>query len=363
MFKQILKNKIINGNCLEELKKIPDKSFDLVFADPPYNLQLGKNLKRPDNSNVSSVDDQWDKFDSFKSYDSFCLLWLKECKRILKENGSIWLIGSYHNIFRLGYHLQNLGYWILNDVIWRKNNPMPNFKGTRFTNAHETLIWACKNKKSKYTFNYQSLKCLNDDLQMRSDWLLPICSGKERLKKNGKKIHSTQKPESLIHRILLATTNKGDLVLDPFLGTGTTAVVAKKLGRVYLGIEKDKSYFAAAQLRVSKSKKIEDDSLDTLENNRSKPRIPFGSLIEMGLLQPGTILFDNKKKINAKIMVDGSIKYKQSEGSIHKIAAKIMGIESCNGWTYWHYRDGNSNLLIDNLRQKFINKNLPINFT
>ena len=300
MFKQILKNKIINGNCLEELKKIPDKSFDLVFADPPYNLQLGKNLKRPDNSNVSSVDDQWDKFDSFKSYDSFCLLWLKECKRILKENGSIWLIGSYHNIFRLGYHLQNLGYWILNDVIWRKNNPMPNFKGTRFTNAHETLIWACKNKKSKYTFNYQSLKCLNDDLQMRSDWLLPICSGKERLKKNGKKIHSTQKPESLIHRILLATTNKGDLVLDPFLGTGTTAVVAKKLGRVYLGIEKDKSYFAAAQLRVSKSKKIEDDSLDTLENNRSKPRIPFGSLIEMGLLQPGTILFDNKKKLMLK---------------------------------------------------------------
>ncbi len=231
-------NQILNGDCLRELKKIPDKTFDLIFADPPYNMQIGEKLTRPDSSKVNGVNDKWDQFNSFNHYDDFCKSWLSECKRILKDNGSIWVIGSYHNIFRLGYHLQNLGYWLLNDVIWRKNNPMPNFRGTRFTNAHETLIWASKSKKSKYTFNYQSLKCLNDDLQMRSDWKLPICNGKERLKRNGKKIHSTQKPEALLHRIILATTNKGDTIFDPFLGTGTTAVVSKKLGRNYFGIEK-----------------------------------------------------------------------------------------------------------------------------
>ena len=357
------KNKIINGNCIEELRKIPEKSFDLIFADPPYNMQLGEVLERPDNSKVASVNDAWDKFKDFDSYDKFSNLWLKESKRILKDNGSIWVIGSYHNIFRLGYHMQNLNYWILNDVIWRKNNPMPNFKGTRFTNAHETLIWASKSKKSKYTFNYQSLKCLNDDLQMRSDWLIPICNGKERLKKKGKKIHSTQKPESLLHRIILATTNKGHSILDPFLGTGTTAVVAKKLGRKFCGIEKDKNYFSAAQERIFKTKKIEDENLDTIENNKSKPRIPFGSLVEMGILKPGSILFDQKKKIYARIMVDGSLKYKRSEGSIHKVAAQIMGTESYNGWTYWHYQDGKNTFLIDNLRQKFINNNLSINFS
>ncbi len=347
-------NKVINGDCLEELKKIPDKTFDLVFADPPYNMQIGEKLTRPDSSKVNSVTDKWDQFNSFKHYDEFCESWLKECKRILKDNGSIWVIGSYHNIFRLGYHLQNLGYWLLNDVIWRKNNPMPNFRGTRFTNAHETLIWASKSKKSKYTFNYQSLKCLNDDLQMRSDWTLPICSGKERLKKNGKKIHSTQKPEALLHRIILATTNKGDTVFDPFLGTGTTAVVSKKLGRNYYGIERDKKYFKAALDRISQTKIIEDNYLDTIENNKTKPRIPFGSLIELGLIKPGTSLFDSKKKINAKIMVDGSIKYKKSEGSIHKIAAEINGTESYNGWTYWYYKIGNSIVLIDSLRQRLV---------
>ena len=286
---------------------------------------------------------------------SVCKSWLTECKRILKDSGSIWVIGSYHNIFRLGYHLQNLNYWLLNDVIWRKNNPMPNFKGTRFTNAHETLIWASKNKKSKYTFNYQSLKCLNDDLQMRSDWMLPICNGKERLKKNnGKKIHSTQKPEALLHRIILATTNKGDAIFDPFLGTGTTAVVAKKLGRKYFGIEKDRKYFKAACDRIKKTKVIEEDYLDVIVNNKSKPRVPFGSLVELGILKPGAVLFDPKKKFNAKIMVDGSIKSKEAEGSIHKVAAKIMGTESCNGWTYWHCNVGGSTVLIDSLRQKFI---------
>ena len=347
-------NKIINGDCLKELKKIPDKTFDLVFADPPYNMQIGEKLTRPDSSRVNGVHDKWDQFASFKNYDNFCKLWLIECRRILKDNGSIWVIGSYHNIFRLGYHLQNLGYWLLNDVIWRKNNPMPNFRGTRFTNAHETLIWASKNKKSKYTFNYQSIKCLNDDLQMRSDWRFPICNGKERLKKNGKKIHSTQKPEALLHRIILATTSKGDSIFDPFLGTGTTAAVSKKLGRIYYGIEKEKKYFIAAKERINKATKIEDDYLDTIENNKSKPRIPFGSLVELGIIKPGTSLFDSKKKINAKIMADGSIKYKDSAGSIHKIAAKIMGAESYNGWTYWHYNFNGSPVLIDSLRQKFV---------
>ena len=350
-------NKIINGESLKVLKKIPSKTFDLVFADPPYNMQIGEKLKRPDNSKVHGVNDKWDRFLNFKHYDEFSKEWLKQCKRILKDNGSMWVIGTYHNIFRLGYHIQNLNYWILNDVIWRKNNPMPNFKGTRFTNAHETLIWASKSKKSKYTFNYQSLKCLNDDLQMRSDWTLPICNGKERLKKNGKKIHSTQKPEALLHRIILATTNKGDLVCDPFLGTGTSAVVAKKLGRKYFGIEKDKKYFSAANKRINQTKVIEDNYLDTVENNKSKPRIPFGSLVEMGIIKPGSVLFDQKRKFNAKIMADGSLKHKGNEGSIHRVAAKIMGTESYNGWTYWYCNIKGNSVSIDNLRQRLISKN------
>ncbi|MEK9544688.1 MAG: site-specific DNA-methyltransferase [Pelagibacteraceae bacterium] len=350
-------NNIVNGNSLEELKKIPDKSFDLVFADPPYNMQIGEKLKRPDDSKVNGVNDKWDQFASFEDYDNFSKAWLTECKRVLKDNGSIWVIGSYHNIFRLGFHLQNLDYWILNDIIWRKNNPMPNFKGTRFTNAHETLIWASKSKKSKYTFNYQSLKCFNDDLQMRSDWLLPICNGKERLKKNGHKVHSTQKPEALLYRIILATTKNGDCVFDPFLGTGTTAAVAKKLGRKYYGIEKDKKYYSAAKKRIEEIKPFKVEYLDTIQNNKSKPRIPFGSLIEMGILEPGMTIFDPKKKYNARIMADGSIKCKENEGSIHKVAAKILGAESCNGWTYWHYNLEGSMRPIDELRQKLFSKN------
>ena len=347
-----LLNKIVNSDSLKILKTIPNKTFDLVFVDPPYNLQIGKKLKRPDDSKVNGVNDKWDQFESFNDYDNFCKKWLKECKRVLKDNGSIWVIGTYHNIFRLGYHMQNIGFWILNDVIWKKNNPMPNFRGTRFTNAHETLIWASKNKKSRYTFNYQSLKCLNDDLQMRSDWTLPICSGSERIKKNGKKVHSTQKPESLLHRILLASTNKNNFVFDPFLGTGTTAVVAKKLGRNYFGVEKEKKYFNAAKQRLEKTIKIEDHYLDTIKNNKSKPRIPFGSLVELGIVKPGMSVFDHKKKVNAKIMADGSIKYQNFEGSIHKIAAKIIGTESCNGWTFWHYNNNGSILPIDNLATK-----------
>ena len=349
-----LKNKIVNGNSIKELKKIPSESFDLIFADPPYNLQLRNNLIRPDRSKVNAVNDKWDQFESFKTYDDFTYTWLSECKRVLKKNGAIWVIGSYHNIFRVGTAIQNLGFWILNDVIWNKKNPMPNFRGTRFTNAHETLIWASKSEKSKYTFNYQSLKCLNDDIQMRSNWDLPICSGTERLKKNGKKIHSTQKPEALLHRILLATSNKSDYILDPFLGSGTTAAVSKKLGRNYFGIEKDKNYCKAAEQRLSETKPIEDDYLDTLQNNRSKPRIPFGSLVELGIIKPGTTIFDNKKKISAKIMVDGSIKHAQTEGSINKVAATILGAESCNGWTFWHYNRNGSIFPIDNLRDRFL---------
>ena len=350
-------NQIVNGDCLKEIKKIPDKSFDLVFADPPYNMQIGEKLTRPDASKVNGVNDKWDQFNSFKHYDEFCIAWLTECKRILKKDGAIWVIGSYHNIFRVGTAIQNLGFWILNDVIWNKNNPMPNFRGTRFTNAHETLIWASKSEKSKYTFNYQSLKCLNDDLQMRSNWNLPICNGSERLKKDGKKIHSTQKPEALLHRILLATSNKNDLILDPFLGSGTTATVAKKLRRNYFGIEKEKNYFKVAEQRLKTTKPIEDDLLDTLKNNRSKPRIPFGSLVELGIIKPGTNIFDNKKKITARIMADGSIKHNQTEGSIHKVAATILGAESCNGWTFWHCDINGRTYPIDYLRQRLIFKN------
>ena len=351
------KNKIINGDSIKELKNIPDETFDLIFADPPYNLQLKKELIRPDRSKVSAVNDKWDQFESFEKYDDFTIKWLTECRRILKKDGAIWVIGSYHNIFRVGTAIQNLGFWILNDIIWNKNNPMPNFRGTRFTNAHETLIWASKSEKSKYTFNYQSLKCLNDDLQMRSDWNLPICNGSERLKKNGKKIHSTQKPESLLHRVLLASTNKNDLVLDPFLGSGTTAAVSKKLGRNYYGIEKETKYFKAAEKRLRGTRKIEDNFLDTLKNNRSKPRIPFGSLVELGIIKPGTCIFDQKKKTIAKIMADGSIKHDQTEGSIHKVAATILGAESCNGWTYWHCDVNGKTVPIDNLRQRLISNN------
>ncbi|WP_075502342.1 site-specific DNA-methyltransferase [Candidatus Pelagibacter communis] len=351
-----LKNKIINGDSLKELKKIPRETFDLIFADPPYNLQLKSELTRPDQSKVNAVTDKWDRFKNFRKYDEFTYEWLSECKRILKKDGAIWVIGSYHNIFRVGAAIQNLGFWILNDVIWNKKNPMPNFRGTRFTNAHETLIWASKSEKSKYTFNYQSLKCLNDDLQMRSNWELPICSGSERLKRNGKKVHSTQKPEALLHRILLATSNKNDLILDPFLGSGTTATVAKKLRRNYYGIEKEKSYFKAAEQRLKKTKPIEDDFLDTLPNGRAKPRIPFGSLVELGIIKPGATIFDDKKKFSAKIMADGSIKHAHTEGSIHKVAASILGADSCNGWTYWHYNSNGTAVPIDRLRQRLVNK-------
>ena len=354
--KEILHNSIILGDIIEELKKIPDQTFDCIFADPPYNLQLNKQLRRPDDSKVKAVNDKWDKFEDLNVYDKFSSLWIQECHRVLKDNGTIWVIGTYHNIFRLGKIIQDKSFWILNDIIWNKKNPMPNFKGTRFTNAHETLIWASKNKNSKYTFNYKSLKCFNDDKQMRSNWDLAICSGGERLKINKIKVHSTQKPERLLYRIILSSTKKGDFILDPFFGTGTTGAVAKKLGRNYYGIDNNKKYIYNAENRIKKIKKIDDNFLKTVENKKNEKRIPFGYLIESGIIEPGLKLFDSKSKIQAHVMADGSIGYKDITGSIHSVGAKIQGAESCNGWSFWHIKMENKLYPLDYLREK-IRKN------
>ncbi len=353
----INRDTIILGDSLKELKKIPNETFDCIFADPPYNLQLQSNLERPDHSKVKAVNDDWDKFDSLKKYDEFSISWINECKRVLKPNGTIWVIGTYHNIFRLGKIIQDKDFWILNDIIWNKRNPMPNFKGTRFTNAHETLIWASKNKNSKYTFNYKSLKCFNDDKQMRSDWELALCTGNERIKnEEGNKVHSTQKPEGLLYRIILSSTKKDDFILDPFFGTGTTGAVAKKLGRYYYGIESNKQYFQTAETRIKKIKKIDDNFLKTIENKRNEKRIPFGYLIESGIIEPGLKLFDAKNKIQAHVMADGSILYKDITGSIHSVGAKAQGTESCNGWSFWHIKMENKLYPLDHLRDK-IRKN------
>ena len=268
----ISSSKYILGDSLRELKKINDQSVDMVFSDPPYNLQLSKTLYRPDATKVSGVNDEWDKFNNFEDYDIFTRTWLSEVKRILKPDGCLWVIGSYHNIYRIGYILQNLNFWILNDIIWRKTNPMPNFKGTRFTNAHETLIWAANSQCSKYTFNYQTMKQLNNNKQMRSDdWLINICSGQERLKDiNKQKIHNTQKPEELLLRVILSSTKPGDLVLDPFFGTGTTGVICKKLGRKFIGIEKNATYIKEAKKRILKVKRIKSEEIRILNKKITK---------------------------------------------------------------------------------------------
>jgi modification methylase len=336
------------------MKRMPAGSVDMIFADPPYNLQLNQKLVRPDNSSVDAVDDYWDNFESQSAYDDFTFKWLSESRRVLSENGTIWVMGSYHNIFRVGTILQNLGYWILNDIAWIKNNPMPNFKGTRFTNAHETLIWASKSSKAKYTFNYEAMKALNDGLQMRSDWNLPICTGAERMKdKDGEKLHSTQKPESLMYRVILSSTKAGDIVLDPFLGSGTTAAVAKKLGRNYIGIEQDRKYVEAAKRRIEAAKaggKIE------MTEKKKVIRVPFGNLIEYGMLKCGDYLFDVSRKYQAQVLADGSLKTKDFHGSIHQVGARLQGAPSCNGWMFWH-REGDRGLeAIDALRQKFLNE-------
>jgi modification methylase len=348
-----LYDKILRGDCIEELKKLPAASVDLVFADPPYNLQLAGELTRPDQSKVDAVDDHWDKFASFAEYDAFSRAWLAECRRILKPNGALWVIGSYHNIFRVGTILQDLGYWILNDVVWRKTNPMPNFRGRRFTNAHETLIWASHSAQSKYTFHYEAMKVFNDDVQMRSDWTLPLCTGAERLKNSdGDKLHPTQKPESLLHRVLLSTSNPGDVVLDPFFGTGTTGAAAKQLGRHFIGIEREVVYAEEAETRIAATARLSDEALKTSVAKRAEPRIPFGSLIERGLVKAGETLLDPTERIAASVRADGSIACRDASGSIHKIGAFVQGAEACNGWTFWHVRKGKALVPIDVLRQQ-----------
>jgi len=348
-------NTILQGDSLEIMRTLPDKCVDAVFADPPYFMQLGGDLLRPDSTKVDAVNDSWDKFDDFAAYDTFTIDWLREARRVLKDNGTLWVIGSYHNIFRVGYHLQNGGFWILNDVVWVKSNPMPNFKGTRFTNAHETLIWCAKSPKSKYTFNYESMKAFNDGLQMRSDWHLPICNGGERLKdSDGKKVHTTQKPEALLYRVILASTNPGDVILDPFFGTGTTGAVAKKLGRRYIGIEREEKYIRAAQERLNAITEIQDDTVFEPISKKAEPRIPFGSVIEHGLLKPGEKLFDVKRKFCATVRADGSVQTGREHGSIHQMGAKLQGLPSCNGWTFWHIQSAGDDSLItlDSLRQQ-----------
>jgi len=345
-------NQILAGDSIEVMNSLPEGSVDLVFADPPYNLQLKGDLHRPDNSKVDAVDDHWDQFDSFRLYDEFTRDWLAAARRLLKPNGAIWVIGSYHNVFRMGAELQNQGYWILNDVVWRKSNPMPNFRGKRLTNAHETLIWASKSEDSKYTFNYEALKALNEGIQMRSDWVLPICTGHERLKdENGDKAHPTQKPESLLHRVLVGTTNPGDVVLDPFFGTGTTGAVAKMLGREFIGIEREEAYRKAAEKRLSKIRKFDKDALSVSTSKRAEPRVPFGQLVERGMLRPGEVLTSPRGHI-AKVRADGTLIAGDAKGSIHQVGAALEHAPSCNGWTYWHFKRDGKTVSIDVLRQQ-----------
>ncbi|HWA42640.1 MAG TPA: site-specific DNA-methyltransferase [Hypericibacter adhaerens] len=335
------------------MASLPPESVDMIFADPPYNLQLQGDLHRPNHSKVDGVEEAWDKFADFASYDRFTADWLKAARRILKPDGTIWVIGSYHNIFRVGATLQDLGFWILNDVVWRKTNPMPNFRGRRFTNAHETMIWCAKDADARYCFNYEAMKSLNDDLQMRSDWLLPICNGGERLKdENGKKAHPTQKPEALLHRVILAATKPGAVVLDPFFGTGTTGVVAKRLGRHFIGIEREHSYVDVARKRLAKVRPVEDESLLATPSKREEPRIPFGWLVERGLLHPGTVLVSPNNQWTAKVRADGTVISADHRGSIHQVGAAVQGAPACNGWQFWCVPMEGKLVPIDFLRQR-----------
>jgi modification methylase len=346
--------RILDGDCVEAMRALPDACVDMIFADPPYNLQLGGDLNRPDGSHVDAVTDDWDRFDSFQVYDNFTRDWLTEAQRILKPDGSLWVIGSYHNIFRVGAIMQDLGFWILNDIIWRKSNPMPNFRGTRFTNAHETLIWASQGEKAKYQFNYRAMKTLNDELQMRSDWVLPICAGQERLKKGGHKVHPTQKPESLLYRVMLATTEKGDVVLDPFFGTGTTGAVAKRLGRDWIGCERESVYREAALERIEMALPLDESALTTMQSRKDAPRVAFGALVEAGLIPPGTEIFDKKRRWLATIRADGSVESGKQVGSIHGVGKELQGAPSCNGWTFWHLEHEGEIKPLDALRQLYL---------
>ena len=348
-------NSIIKGDCVAALEKLPENSVDMIFADPPYNLQLEGDLHRPDQSKVDAVDDAWDQFATFEAYDAFTRAWLLAARRVLKPTGSIWVIGSYHNIFRVGTSLQDLGFWILNDIVWRKSNPMPNFRGRRFTNAHETMIWASPSQNAKgYTFNYDALKMANDDVQMRSDWLFPICNGGERLKdSSGNKVHPTQKPEALLHRIIMAASNPGDVILDPFFGSGTTGAVAKLLGRDFVGIERENKYIKAAIKRIAEVEPIGKPQLQVTTGKRAEPRVAFGSLVECGYLKPGAVLMDSKKRWKAKVRIDGSLESDGETASIHRMGAKVQGLEACNGWTFWHFAEGNKLMQIDELRKAY----------
>jgi modification methylase len=352
-FNHLPLDQILKGDCIELMNSLPEKSVDVIFADPPYNMQLKGDLSRPDNSHVDAVNDEWDQFSNFDAYDDFTKKWLTAARRVLKDTGTIWVIGSYHNIYRVGSMLQDIGYWVLNDIVWRKTNPMPNFRGTRFTNAHETLLWCNKGEGfNKYTFNYEAMKAFNDDVQMRSDWLLPICSGKERRKVNGVKGHSTQKPESLLYRVLLSSTNKGDVVLDPFFGSGTTGAVAKKLGRHFIGIEREAKYIKLAKDRIAEIEPLGNDVIEITPAKRSLPRVAFGSLIENGMIKPGTMLYGPSKHHIAKVRADGTLISADSRGSIHQVGALLQGAPSCNGWTFWHMEVNDNLVSIDNLRQE-----------
>ena len=344
--------RIMLGDCIAELAKLPAESIDLVFADPPYNLQLQGDLRRPDNSRVDAVDDEWDRFASFAAYDEFTRAWLIACRRVMKRSATLWVIGSYHNIFRVGSLLQDLGFWILNDVIWRRTNPMPNFRGRRFTNAHETLIWAAREPASKaYTFNYEALKAGNDDVQMRSDWTFALCTGEERLKDGtGRKLHPTQKPEVLLARVILASSRPGDAILDPFCGTGTTGAVAKRLGRGFIGVERERSYAAAAEKRIAAVEPLPEATVAAFMTAREAPRVPFSVLIERGMIVPGARLRDAKRKVTALVRADGAIAIGEAVGSIHRIGALAQGLDACNGWTFWHVETPAGLVCIDSLR-------------
>jgi DNA modification methylase len=347
-------NQILSGNCIEILNSFPENSVDLVFADPPYNLQLQNDLYRPNLSKVDAVKNSWDKFSSFVEYDTFTCAWLSACQRVLKETGTIWVIGSYHNIYRVGAIMQDLGFWILNDVVWIKTNPMPNFRGVRFANSHETMVWAQKKKGAKYTFNHHTMKALNDDLQMRSDWTLPLATGKERIKSNGTKAHPTQKPEALLYRVILSASNKDDVILDPFFGSGTTGAVAKKLGRNFIGIERDRKYIKVAQKRINAIMPASEEFL-AIENPK-EPRVPFGSLLENGLLKPGQTLYFVKDGKTAVILVNGHIKCGKITGSIHAVAKELSAGAPANGWTTWMYEENGKKKVIDELRKKIRSK-------
>ncbi len=346
-------DRIVLGDCIAEMNALPPASVDLIFADPPYNLQLSNDLRRPNDTKVDAVDDHWDKFASFDDYDTFTRAWLEAARRVLKDDGALWVIGSYHNIFRVGAILQELGFWILNDVIWRKTNPMPNFRGKRFTNAHETLIWCAKSQHQRaYTFNYNAMKVLNDDLQMRSDWVLPICSGNERLKVDGEKAHTTQKPEALLYRVIMSSTEVGDIVLDPFFGTGTTGAMAKRLGRRFIGLEREQIYVDVATERIRQVVPVSAEDLQITRSKRHEPRVPFGRVVESGLLEPGQILFDRSRRYAARVRADGSLSATDFSGSIHRVAAGLQGLSACNGWTFWYFNADGKAVSIDVLRQK-----------